>query len=179
MAIYSIYVIQLLQQPNKLLLNYTTGSVNTKLTEFKDKHPRLSSARLRPDLYNNIGTLSNNLATMSQCKQRIKLLENDGYEVIAGTPLFMNHWRVYVLKIDNNPKKIYVGQSKYPPEIRLKQHQCGYFSATTLKPSMKLELFPSIYEQLPEFDSEFKSKEAEHNMSESFKKLGYTVFGGH
>jgi hypothetical protein len=176
---YKVYVIQIGNQVDKLFVNYAIEDINTKYNLFLYRHPAIPTSILRPDLYEHLPIYENNNQAMAACKKLITELEKKGFDVIAGTPLYADKYSVYVLKLDNNDKFVYVGQSLYTPDIRLKQHRYLYHCAQKMKNIKTMELFPAIYEQLPKFDTEQESKLVEVNLAKSLAQNGYRVIGGH
>mgnify|MGYP003608745219 CR=1 FL=1 len=86
---------------------------------------------------------------------------------------------VYVLEIDENPKKVYVGQTYLTPEIRLNQHRSGIHGAPSIKHAKKLKLRPDLYKDYARVYSRDDSLKLESKVADKLRKLGYRVEGGH
>ena len=86
---------------------------------------------------------------------------------------------VYVLEVDEDPMKVYVGQTSRTREERLEQHCTGYKSAPSLRHAKSLVLRPDLYEGLPAVHTQEESLIQESLLAQSLIARGFTVLGGH
>ena len=95
------------------------------------------------------------------------------------------HYSVYVIELSDdvgprlNPDfpSVYVGQTSIRPRDRFDQHKSGYRSSRKVR-LYGIRLLPSLYRHInPLFSDE--REEAEVDLAEQLRALGYTVYGGH
>lgn len=97
---------------------------------------------------------------------------------------------VYVVELDralciklgclsrNGKAPVYVGQSASPPDVRFRQHKDGYKSSKHVR-TYGLRLMPRLYRGVGSQPTRTAALEAEQQLAEKLRKMGYCVFGGH
>ena len=176
----SLYVIELLKESKKLYINYSSKTDTENIAAFYNKNPALrNKALLRNDLIvSKVENLKSNKA-YNECMKLTKKLSVNGYTIIAGPAVIDFEYHVYVIELNNNPLFLYVGESQYPPEIRLQQHIYGYHRAQKLNNITYMKLVPEHYQKMAVLTTKSASKHAEKHKYNQLKKAGYEVLGGH
>ena len=174
-----LYVIQPYPHKKYLYVNYEKESNHAKaLQAFKRRHPQTSPV-LRSDLAPSEKFTSSQLK--EACTKLINELSDAGYMPIKGGPLLQRYWQTYVIYVNSPDSNIvYVGQSEYPRELRLVQHQIGLNSARVFKNNKNVA--HSLAKSLMNDDRYFSKKTAiaaESELSNRLKGKGYKVYGGH
>lgn len=101
-------------------------------------------------------------------------------------------FHVYVIELDddcewcrNRPtarpsRCVYVGESYYPPEIRLQQHSEGTRPGRPFRMGCsKAHLRPDLYSHIAPVQDEAEARRLEAELGEKLRKQGYTVAGAH
>ncbi|HSX00958.1 MAG TPA: hypothetical protein VLF67_01835 [Candidatus Saccharimonas sp.] len=108
-----------------------------------------------------------------------------GYDLITRAEIISARrtFGVYVIEIGGNANHLYVGQSWYSPEERLRQHLTGYAAFHAAKPfkhkNVTGKLRPDIYTQLPRYRTQAEAEKAEAWTALQLRKAGFRVEGGH
>jgi predicted GIY-YIG superfamily endonuclease len=173
-----IYVIQPLPPKKYLCVNFENSAEHGKaLNKFKIRNSK-PLAVLRDDLSQK--KQYNTAQVRSYCKKLATELNGSGYVVVAGAAVYNNFRQTYVIYLNsNNSKAVYVGQTIYPRELRIKQHQLGIRPARVFKNNKNIP--HSLAYELMDNKKYFKLEaalEAEANLAHELKKGGYEVFGG-
>lgn len=85
-----------------------------------------------------------------------------------------NKYQIYIIEIDD-PLSVYVGQSSYTPEVRLKKHLSGVDVIKQVSKANHPKLRPDLYEHIPIYASR---EDAEHEVNLKIRLLrikGYNV----
>jgi len=174
-----LYVIQPYPHKKYLYVNYEKESDHAKaLQEFKRRHPQTSPV-LGPDLAPSEKFTSSQLK--EACTKLINELSDAGYMPIKGGPLLQRYWQTYVIYINKAyANAVYVGQSKYPRELRLLQHQAGLSSARIFKNGYK-KAHSLAFNLMDEnkYTSQQEAMVAEKDLAERLRKMRLIVYGGH
>lgn len=174
---YYVYVIQVGNYETVLVVNFAT-SIERAFADWLHRHTHIRNSRLRPDLYGNIPAAISAMQALARGRELIMDLESTGYEVIAGSPLHQDEWRLYVIEIDGNPHHVYVGQTNYPIQKRFQQHVYKYHPARILLHHDTLVLREDLCLDLPPSYTKEASLQAEKELAEKLKREGFKVEGG-
>jgi hypothetical protein len=174
---FYVYCIQISHYPTVLAVNYATD-INRAFTKFRHAHPQIKDSVLRPDLYQNIPASKSARQALSRARELIRDLEAQGFEVIAGPPLYTNEYRCYVIEINGNENHVYVGQTNYPIDKRFQQHVYKYHSARVLSRYDILTLREDLCAHLPPSYNQADSLAAEKALYQDLKRRGFKVEGG-
>ncbi len=173
---YQIYIFEINKGSRKLFIQYSQDHIQKCFEKFvrsvrHGKKPAMlveKSAKIKP------------INTEDEAKKlvldQVEILTEKNYQVIAGSHLQKGFWQLYVIELDNNPKKVYVGQSIYDPEIRLAQHISGYNSSVKVRKAENPILRTDLW-----VPSAIKTKEeaqtAEKKLAEDLRHQGFVVYG--
>ncbi len=107
-----------------------------------------------------------------------------GYDLITSCARITRRrtYGVYVIELDGNRNHLYVGQTWYAPEERLRQHLTGYavfHSARPFKRGATGRLRPDLYEHLPRYVTQPQAEAKEASWAMELKRAGFRVEGGH
>jgi hypothetical protein len=107
-----------------------------------------------------------------------------GYDLITACSRIAGRrtYGVYVIELDGNSNHVYVGQTWYMPEERLRQHLTGYavfHAARPFKRGAGGKLRPDLYEHLPRYATQQQAEDKEASWALELRKAGYRVEGGH
>lgn len=107
-----------------------------------------------------------------------------GYDLITHVSRITRRrtYGVYVIELDGNHNHLYVGQTWYSPEERLRQHLTGYAVFHAARPFKKGaigKLRPDLYEHIPRYPSQPQAEAKEASWAMELKRAGYRVEGGH
>jgi len=125
--------------------------------------------------------------------KRIEELRLEGWTVYNRPPQRTHH--VYVIELTDdlldgpgiqklNPDHehglpcVYVGQSKYDPAERLKQHLAGKNASKYVTRETAVRLRPDLYAEINPL-TELDSLREERHLARRLRKLGFAVVGGH
>lgn len=172
------YVIQIGENETILYVNFASD-IQRAYQEFIRKHSLLRNSKLRVDLFDANASYKSSKRAHTACANLIKKLEDQGFEVIAGTPLLNRYWSLYVIEIGGDPMHVYVGETNYPIEKRLQQHIYRFNPSRFLLKEDVFCLAEELCEKLPSFRTKTQSLEAEANIAQALRHQGYTVVGGH
>jgi hypothetical protein len=174
---WRVYAIQIGNHDDKLLVNWCTRKPVEMLREFKIKHPNLADSILRDDLCPDEEFPFKNIA-IGKARSLVKRLEEKGFETIAGGPLLNYEYRGYAIEISPDNNLIYVGVSRYSPEVRYKQHVLDFYGSDDVRNARlsgeKITLRPDLYEQL-EPALQGAHEELEKTLAAEIESQGYTV----
>lgn len=176
---YTIYVIQIGLNRSILLVNYCLGNPDKKLHEFIQKQPHLRDSVLRIDLCHQYRQYKTGREALRACRELIRRLEATGFEVIAGTPLMLDRWSLYVIEITGRQTYLYVGSTNYPIQKRLEQHIYKYYPARIFLREDIFELDETRCQDLPTYRTKKEAEKAEAQLAQSLRLKGYKVKGGH
>ncbi len=176
-SFFYVYAIQISHYPTVLAVNYAVN-INRALQKFKHAHPQIKDSILRPELYHSIRASKSAREAFGRAKELVRELESNGFEVIAGPPLYTKEYRCYVIEINGNPKHVYVGQTNYPIEKRFAQHVYKYHSARVLSRFDIITLREDLYANWPICFNSADSLENEKALFEHLKNRGFKVEGG-
>ncbi len=88
--------------------------------------------------------------------------------------------RLYVIELNGDPKRVYVGYSYHPAEQRLKQHLAGgHLAAKVFKRRATGRLRPDLYEHLPRYPTRQAAEDAERSLADQLRQHGYSVDEGY
>lgn len=176
---YEIHIFEIDAGKKKLYISCSTKNVQQDFDKFKKKVRKGKTPIILDSLMNKLPKYET--AKEANIAARILLINLDrcGYNVIAGTPLQNRYWRVYVIELDNNPNKVYVGQSVYEPEKRLEQHKAGHNSALKVYKAKSRKLRPDIYGKIEKIYDNEEAKAKEAQLAKELKVKGFEVHGGH
>lgn len=91
-------------------------------------------------------------------------------------------WRVYVIELDADPNYVYVGETTHPPELRLRQHNTGAYSAGSGRVFIRGArgtLRPDLYAHIPSVFSKEDALALETQIAADLEAAEYRVEGGH
>ena len=176
-SFYYVYVLQISHYPTVLAVNYAVN-INRALQKFRHAHPQIKDSKLRPELYHNIRASKSAREAFGRAKELVRELGSNGFEVIAGPPLYTQEYRCYVIEINGNPNHVYVGQTKYPIDIRFAQHVYKYHSARVLRRYDILTLREDLFASWPVSYNSPDSLKSEKALFNHLKSRGFKVEGG-
>lgn len=90
-------------------------------------------------------------------------------------------YRVYVIELSDSSNHVYVGQTWYAADERLRQHLTGlavFHAAKPFKRGLSGRLRPDLYAHLPTFSTQSQAEELEATWAIRLKQAGYRVEGG-
>lgn len=172
------YVIQIGGNETILYVNFASD-IKKAYREFIRKHPQIRNSKLRVDLFDVNASYKLSKRAHTACVNLITKLEDQGFEVIAGTPLMNRYWSLYVIEIGGDPMHVYVGETNYPIEKRLQQHVYRFNPSRYLLKEDVFCLAEKLCERLPCFRTKTQSLEAEADIAQALRYQGYRVEGGH
>lgn len=176
---YEIHIFEIDAGKKKLYISCSTKNVQQDFDKFKKKVRKGKTPIILDSLMNKLPKYETAKEANLAARKLVINLERRGYNVIAGTPLQNGYWQVYVIELDNNPNKVYVGQSIYEPKKRLEQHKAGHNSALKVYKAKNHKLRPDIYSKIEKIYSIEDARCKEAYLAENLRNKGYTVFGGH
>ena len=176
---YRVHVFEIDQGKKKVFVGYSTSNHQQAFERFvtsvrRERHPAnlVKWTRDLPD-YDTAEE------AIEASKAVITALEAKRYMVIAGSLIQNDYWQVYAIELDNNPMKVYIGQSIYSPEIRLEQHMAGLNSSVKVRRADNPKLRPDLYGKIGKIENREEAQKAEIKLAEDLKQKGFTVYGGH
>jgi hypothetical protein len=175
--LYKVYIFEINKGSRKLFIQYSTEHMQKCFEKFvrsvrHGKKPAMlieKSAKIKP-----VKTEEEAKALIAE---QVTILTEKNYQVIAGAHLQKDFWQMYVIELDNNPKKVYVGQSIYNPDIRLAQHISGYNSSVKVRKAKDPVLRPDLYENFGVIKTKEEARAAEMKLAEDLRHQGFTVYG--
>lgn len=176
---YRIHIFEIDEGKKKVFAQYSTYDTETCFAKFKTSVRKERKPKVLVKFTKDLPEYESAEDAVSALEQLTTTLESAKYSVIAGTPLQKDYWQVYVIELDNNPMKVYVGQSIYDPEIRLEQHRAGLNSSVKIRRANNPKLRPDLYKHLQKLDSKEAAMAAEAQLAEELREKGFTVYGGH
>jgi len=176
---YKVNVFEIDNGKKKIFVGYSTSNHQQAFEKFvtsvrKERHPANLTKWTKglPD-YDTAEE------AIEAAKAVIIALEAKRYMVIAGPMVQNDFWQVYAIELDNNPKKVYIGQSIYDPEIRLEQHMAGLNSSVKVRRADNPKLRPDLYGKIGKIENREEAQKAEIKLAEELREKGFTVYGGH
>lgn len=174
---YYVYVVQIGKNETVVAVNYATD-IDRAFRDFLHKHAQIRNSKLRPELYTHVPVGITPIQAAARCRELVMDLESNGFEVIAGSTLHADEWRLYVIEIDGDSKHVYVGQTNYPIDKRFQQHIYKFNPARVLLHHDMLVLREDLCRHLPPSYTKEVSLQAEKALAEKLKGEGYRVEGG-
>ncbi len=179
MTTYKIHIFEIDKGSGKLYINFSTKGETECFAKFKKK---VKKGNNPISLTKSLGTseaFPKQKEAIIAIDELINELEKKGFEVIAGPPFQNKYYQIYVIELNNYPHTVYVGQTKYFPEIRLAQHQIGYNSASVVRRAESAKLRPDLFVHIEEAKTKEEALYLESEVAEYLKWKGYKVYGGH
>jgi hypothetical protein len=176
---YKIYLFEIDKGSRKVYIQYSTKGVEECFEKFKKKLKKGNTPFMLKDLCNASPIYKTARGARRGSENLCDNLEALGYDVVAGAVLQNSYWQIYVIELNNNPFEVYVGQTKYDPEIRLIQHRIGYNSTNSVRKAEKAKLRPDLYGDSQRLKSQGEARKVEKDTAEKLKKKNYKVHGGH
>ncbi len=174
---YQVYIFEISKGSRKLFIQYSQEHIQKCFEKFirsvrHGKKPVMlieKSAKIMPVITEE--------AAKALVLEQVEVLTEKNYQVIAGAHLQKDFWQIYVVELDNNPKKVYVGQSIYDPEVRLVQHIAGYNSSVKIRKAENPILRPDLYSGYKAFKTKEEAQIAEKKLAEDLRHQGFVVYG--
>jgi len=179
MSAYKIYIFEIDKGSRKLYINFSTKSEAECFAKFKKKVKKGNNPISLTKSLGGSEAFSKQKDTRFAIDEMITDLERMDFEVIAGAPLQNDYYQVYVIELNNDPRTVYVGQTKYSPDERLRQHRLGYNSASIVRKAEKVKLRPDLFAHIEEVYTKPDSLHLESEVAEYLRWKGYKVYGGH
>lgn len=177
---YKIHIFEIDKGSRKVYVQYTSKPLGECFKRFKGKVKKGNNPVVLTDYCNASPEYINSTEAKKAATALCDNLDQIGYEVIAGTVLQNSFYNIYVIELNDDPKVVYVGQTKYDPDIRMVQHRIGYnYASKHVRKADRVKLRPDLYEHLPHPMSQDEAKLLEAQTADKLRAEGYTVYGGH
>jgi len=176
---YRINVFEIDKGKNKLFVQYSEQNAQQSFEKFVKSVHKSKKPMILAHLTQDLAKFETAEAAEAAALELIAGLEKEGYQVIAGPLMQQKFWQLYVIEIDNNPMKVYVGQSIYDPELRLEQHKAGINSSAKVRQTNNPHLRPDLYAETGKFESREEAQKAEVRLAEALTEDEFKVYGGH